>query len=224
MAGGVMARRAVLFDIDGTLVDTNYLHAVAWAEAFAAHGYDVSMSICHGLIGQGSDRLVTSAVGHHDDAVVDAHSDIYGAQLHRLRAFPQAGELLRMTKQSGLAVVLATSASSHDVGHLRAAIDADDAIDGVTTSDDVEASKPDPDIVQAALDNAKVGADAAVFVGDTVWDVEAAARAGLPCVCVLTGGIAESVLRSAGAVEIYQDAAELMSRFADSALGRLAAR
>jgi HAD superfamily hydrolase (TIGR01509 family) len=217
-----MARRAVLFDVDGTLVDTNYLHAVAWAEAFATHGYDVSMSTCHGLIGQGSDRLVASAVGHQDDAVVDTHSDIYSAQLHRLRAFPRAADLLRTTKQSGLSVVLATSASSHDVGHLRAAIDADDAIDGVTTNDDVDASKPDPDIVQAALDNAKVGPDAAVFVGDTVWDVKAAERAGLRCVCVLTGGIEESVLRRAGAVEIYQDVAELCARFPDSALGRLA--
>jgi HAD superfamily hydrolase (TIGR01509 family) len=219
-----MAPRAVLFDVDGTLVDTNYLHAVAWAEAFATHGYEVPASTCHGLIGQGSDRLVASAIGHHDAAVVDTHSDIYGAQLHRLRAFPQTAELLRATKKAGLSVVLATSAASHDVEHLRAAIDADDAIDGVTTKDDVEASKPDPDIVQAALGRAKVGADAAVFVGDTVWDVEAAARAGLPCVCVLTGGIEESVLRRAGAVEIYRDVANLLAQFRDSALGRLAAR
>jgi HAD superfamily hydrolase (TIGR01509 family) len=218
-----MARGAVLFDVDGTLVDTNYLHAVAWAEAFATHGYDVPTSTCHGLIGQGSDRLVESAIGHHDDAVVDTHSDIYGAQLHRLRAFPEAAELLRATKRSGLAVVLATSASSHDVEHLRAAIGADDVIDGVTTKDDVDASKPDPDIVQAALDLAKVAADAAVFVGDTVWDIKAAARAGLPCVCVLTGGLDESVLRRAGAVEVYQDVADLLSRLPESALGRLAA-
>jgi HAD superfamily hydrolase (TIGR01509 family) len=224
MAGRVMARRAVLFDVDGTLVDTNYLHAVAWAEAFATHGYDVPTSTCHRLIGQGSDRLVASAIGRHDDAVVTTHSDIYGAQLHRLRAFPQAAELLRTTKRNGLVVVLATSASSHDVEHLCAAIDADDAIDGVTTKDDVEASKPDPEIVRVGLDLAGVNAAAAVFVGDTVWDIEAAARADLRCVCVLTGGIEESVLRGAGAAEIYNDVADLLMRFPDSALGRLAVR
>ncbi|HVY10100.1 MAG TPA: HAD family hydrolase [Mycobacteriales bacterium] len=218
------AKRAVLFDVDGTLVDTNYLHAVAWSEAFAAHGYDVPASICHGLIGQGSERLVTSALGHPDEAAVATHADIYGAQLHRLRALPGAADLLRHTKAAGLTVVLATSASAHDAAHLRAAIDAAEAIDEMTTNDDVDASKPEPDIVQTALDRAGVRAEDAVFVGDTVWDVEAASRAGVPCVCVLTGGIAEPVLRDAGAIEVYPDAAALRAEFGGSALGRLAAR
>jgi HAD superfamily hydrolase (TIGR01509 family) len=213
----------VLFDIDGTLIDTNYLHAVAWSEAFATHGYDVPASACHGLIGQGSQRLVNSAIGRDDEAVVDAHADIYGPQLRRLRVFRGAPALLRRAKASGLTVVLATSASAHDAAHLRAALDADDALDHMTTSDDASASKPDPDIIQTALKAANVDADDAVFVGDTVWDIESAARAGLPCVCVLTGGIAEPVLRAAGAVEVYRDVEELCERFESSALGRLAA-
>ena len=217
-----MAKGAVLFDVDGTLVDTNYLHAVTWAEAFAAHGYDVPASRCHSLIGQGSERLCRSAIGRIDDAVIDAHSDIYGAHLHRLRAFPGAADLLRRTKELDLSVVLATSASTHDARHLRAAIDADDVIDHVTTNDDVGDSKPDPDIVCTALDKAGVDAADAVFVGDTVWDVEAAARAGVPCICVLTGGIDESVLRRAGAVEVYRDVGELSEGLAASAIGRVA--
>ncbi|HWA67033.1 MAG TPA: HAD family hydrolase [Mycobacteriales bacterium] len=219
-----MTSRAVLFDVDGTLVDTNYLHAVAWAEAFHAYGYEVPASTCHQLIGQGSQRLVESVLGKSDDRIVEAHSDFYGPQLYRLRAFPAAADLLRQVKARGLTVVLATSASASDAAHLRKAIDAEDAIDHVTTKDDVESSKPDPDIVHAALDLAGVDPRDAVFVGDTVWDVAAAEQAGMACVCVLTGGIAEPVLREAGAAEIYRDLTDLLRRFDDSPLGRLAAR
>jgi HAD superfamily hydrolase (TIGR01509 family) len=208
----------VLFDIDGTLVDTNYLHVVAWADAFARHGHDVTMCEIHGLIGQGSDRLVSSAIGGHDDAIVDAHADIYAARLHALRAFDGARALLTRCQKEGLTVVLATSASRHDADHLTAALDADDAIDHVTTSDDVQSSKPAPDIVEAALDAAGLAASEGVFVGDTVWDVEAAARAGMPCVCVLTGGIATADLRDAGAIAIYPSVRELLQDFDSSPL------
>ncbi|HVW81391.1 MAG TPA: HAD family hydrolase [Mycobacteriales bacterium] len=218
------AARAVLFDVDGTLVDTNYHHAVTWAEAFRLSGHDVAASTCHGLIGQGSERLVESVLGHGDDAIVEAHSDLYGPQLHRLCALRGAADLLRRAKECGLVVVLATSASAREAEYLRRAIDADDAIDHVTTKDDVEESKPEPDIVHAALARAGVAAADAVFVGDTVWDVEAARRAGMGCVCVLTGGIAEQVLREAGALEVYRDAVDLIDRFDASAIGALARR
>jgi HAD superfamily hydrolase (TIGR01509 family) len=214
----------VLFDIDGTLVDTNYLHVVAWADAFRSECHDVAMSQIHGLIGQGSDRLVESVLGHDDDAVVDAHADIYGARLHELRAFNGAGELLRRTKRDGLAVVLATSASSHDVQHLRKAIDADEVIDHITTNDDADASKPDPDIVTTALVAADLVAADSVFVGDSVWDVKAAGRAGLQCVCVLTGGIDAATLREAGAAAIYDDVAGLLAAYDDSLLADLGRR
>jgi HAD superfamily hydrolase (TIGR01509 family) len=207
-----------LFDIDGTLVDTNYLHVVAWADAFAHHGHDVTMSKIHGLIGQGSERLVKSAIGRDDDAIVAAHADMYAARLHSLRAFDGARDLLVRCHKEGLTVVLATSASRHDADYLTAALDAGDAIDHVTTSDDAESSKPAPDIVEAALEASDLAAGECVFVGDTVWDVEAAERAGMSCVCVLTGGIAAADLRDAGAIAIYLSVRELLQDFDSSPL------
>ena len=212
----------VLFDVDGTLVDTNYLHVIAWWQAFRSQGHDVPMTRLHRTVGQGSDQFVSSILDRDDDKVADAHSDFYGQWKHQLVAFPGAADLLRMTKKAGLSVVLATSASEDEAEHLTAAIDADDAIDVVTTKDDVDASKPDPDIIQAALDKAGLQPGDAVFVGDTVWDVQAAGRAGVPCVCVLTGGISESELREVGAIAVYRDVAHLAAEFDDSPLGKLA--
>ena len=213
--------RGVLFDVDGTLVDTNYLHVIAWWQAFRSQGHDVPMTVLHRTVGQGSDQFVSSILDRDDDKVADAHSDFYGQWKHQLVAFRGAADLLRMTKKAGLSVVLATSASEGEAEHLTAAIDADDAIDIVTTKDDVDASKPDPDIVQTALDKARLRADDAVFVGDTVWDVQAAGRAGVRCVCVLSGGISETELREAGAVAVYRDVAQLAAEFDDSPLGKL---
>src|SRR3954454_20435836 len=211
----------VLFDVDGTLVDTNYLHVIAWWQALRSQGHDVPMTRLHRTVGQGSDQFVSTILGHDDDKVADAHSDFYGQWKHQLVAFAGAADVLRLTKKAGLSVVLATSASSDEAEHLTAAIDADDAIDIVTTKDDVDASKPDPDIVQTALDKAGLRADDAVFVGDTVWDVEAASRAGVRCVCVLSGGISETELRDAGAIAVYRDVAHLVAEFDDSPLGKL---
>jgi len=212
----------VLFDVDGTLVDTNYLHVAAWSRALRVFGHRVPMSTLHQTVGQGSDQFVESVLGHPDEDVADAHSDFYGPYLYDLIAFAGAADLLRMTKKAGLRVVLATSASGEEVEHLRRAIGADDVVDEVTCKDDVDSSKPDPDLVHAALDKAGLSVDRAIFVGDTVWDVEAARRAGLDCVCVLTGGIGATELREAGAVAIYDDVEHLMAEFADSPLGKLA--
>jgi HAD superfamily hydrolase (TIGR01509 family) len=211
----------VLFDVDGTLVDTNYLHVIAWAQALRANGYCVPMSTLHHTVGQGADRFVESVIGHADERVSDAHSDFYGPHLHDLVAFAGAADLLRTVKKSGSKVVLVTSASAEEVEHLRQAIDADDVIDAVTCNEDADASKPDPDLVQTALDKAGLTADRAIFVGDTVWDVEAAKRAGVPCVCVLGGGIGAAELREAGAVAIYDDVAALLAAFDDSPLAGL---
>jgi HAD superfamily hydrolase (TIGR01509 family) len=208
----------VLFDIDGTLVDTNYLHVVAWADAFAQHGHDVAMSTLHRLIGQGSDRLVASVIGCNDEAIVDAHADLYAARLHQLKPFEGARELLMRCHEAGMTVVLATSASRHDAGHLTTALDAAAAVDHVTTNDDADASKPAPDIVEAALSAASLVASECVFVGDTVWDVAAAMHAGMPCVSVLTGGLEEAVLRDAGAVAVYPSVRELLEDFDRSPL------
>jgi phosphoglycolate phosphatase-like HAD superfamily hydrolase len=211
----------VLFDVDGTLVDTNYLHVIAWSRALRANGHEVPMARLHRTVGQGSDQFVGTVLGHADDAVSAAHSDFYGPNLHDLVAFSGAADLLRTTKKAGLRVVLSTSASDEEVEHLRQAIDADDAIDELTCKDDVDSSKPDPDLVQVGLDKAGLTAARAVFVGDTVWDVEAAKRAGVPCVGVLSGGISAAELRDAGAVAIYDDVAQLLREFDDSPLAGL---
>ena len=215
------ARLGVLFDVDGTLVDTNYLHVVAWWQAFRSQGHRVAMTDLHRTVGQGSDQFVSSILGRDDEKVADAHSDFYGQWKHQLMPFPGAADLLRTTKKAGLSVVLATSASEAEAEHLTAAIDADDVIDVVTTKGDADASKPDPDIVQSALDKAELRPDDALFVGDTVWDVQAAGRAGLRCVCVLSGGISETELRDAGAIAVYRDAAHLLRDFDNSPLGAL---
>jgi HAD superfamily hydrolase (TIGR01509 family) len=211
----------VLFDVDGTLVDTNYLHVVAWWQAFRAHGHEVAMHRLHGLVGQGAERLVTSVLGRPDEDIAAAHSDFYGPELHRLPAFPGAADLLRAVKAAGHSVVLATSASEEETAHLRRAIDADDVIDAVTHKDDADESKPDPDIVETALGKAGLSAEHAIFVGDTVWDVEAAGRAGLDCVGVLSGGIAEAELREAGAIAVYRDVAHLLAELDASPLARV---
>jgi HAD superfamily hydrolase (TIGR01509 family) len=214
----------VLYDVDGTLVDTNYLHVVAWWHAFRAGGHRVSMTDIHRKIGQGAARLVDSLLGEPDDEIEQGHTDFYSPFLYEAPAFPGAADLLRTTKKAGLSVVLATSASEKEAAMLRTVIDADDVIDALTNSDDVDASKPEPDIVQAALDKAELTADHAIFVGDTVWDVEAARRAGLDCVAVLSGGISETELRQAGAVAVYRDVAALLDDFDASPLGELARR
>jgi HAD superfamily hydrolase (TIGR01509 family) len=218
------AAHGVLFDVDGTLVDTNYLHVVAWSDAFRACGYDVAMCDILPLIGQGSERLVESALGHPDDSPADAHAAMYAPRLYDVRPLSGAAGLLRRTHAAGLRVVLATSAAANEAALLRKALDVDDVIDAVTTNDDARSSKPAPDIVEAALETVGLTAENCVFVGDTVWDVQAATQAGMDCVCVLTGGIPEPVLREAGAVAIYPTAADLLASFDDSALGALAAR
>jgi len=214
----------ILYDVDGTLVDTNYLHVVAWARALRANGHHVPMRRLHETVGQGAGRFVETVLGHEDSDVADAHTDFYGPFLHELQPFDGAAELLRATKKAGLAVVLATSASAKEAQHLRDALDADDAIDEVTSKDDVQESKPDPDIVQTALDKAGLDPAQALFVGDTVWDVEAARRAGLDCVAVLSGGIPEHDLRDAGAVAVYRDVKHLLDEFDSSPLAKLATR
>ncbi|MBV9485293.1 MAG: HAD family hydrolase [Frankiaceae bacterium] len=213
----------VLFDVDGTLVDTNYHHVVAWADAFERAGHRVPMSRLHGLIGQGSERLVETVLGHTDEAIVDGHADFYAPRLQRLQPFDGAADLLRKCKDSGLTVVLATSAASHDAEHMLDTLGVADVVDHVTTNDDADASKPAPDIVEAALEACGLKAADCVFIGDSVWDVKAAQRAGMPCIGVLTGGIDERVLREAGAHSIFEGVRDLLERFQDSLLGELVA-
>jgi HAD superfamily hydrolase (TIGR01509 family) len=216
---------AALFDVDGTLVDTNYLHAVTWWEAFAQAGHVVPMAQIHRAIGMGSGQLLDKLLpGDRDeDADADirtAHTALYATYRARLRPLPGAADLLRACKRRGLTVVLASSADEAEFKTLRAALDAEDAIDEATFSGDVESSKPAPDLVEVALDKAGVPAGQAVFIGDTVWDVQACQKAGVPCIGLLSGGIGRDELTSAGAAEIYPGPAELLAAFDDSLLRR----
>jgi HAD superfamily hydrolase (TIGR01509 family) len=214
-------RRAVLFDVDGTLVDSSYLHVVAWWQAFRSQGFDVAMTDIHRLIGQGSDQLVESLLGSPNDDVVEAHTDYYAPRLRQLRPFKDATRLLRRTHDAGVMVVLATSASDKEAAHLRTALDADDVIDHMTTSEDADTAKPAPDILQSAMSAADLQAEDCVFVGDSVWDIEACRKVDMPCIAVLSGGISEPELTEAGAVAVYRDPAHLLEEFEDAVLGRL---
>ena len=221
--------RAALFDVDGTLVDTNYLHAVTWWEAFAQAEHMVPMAEIHRAIGMGSglmlDELLPRDRDTGDDADIRAaHSALYATYRSRLRPLPGAADLLRACKRQGLAVVLASSADEPEFNMLRAALDAEDAIDAATFSGDVEASKPAPDLVQVALDKAGVPAGQAVFTGDTVWDVQACQRAGVPCIGLLSGGLSRDELTSAGAAEVYPGPGDLLASLGESLLARAAGR
>jgi HAD superfamily hydrolase (TIGR01509 family) len=217
--------RAVLFDVDGTLVDTNYLHAVTWWQAFARGGHYVPMTDIHRAIGMGSDQMLDKLLPADRDKEADAtlgasHDALYATYWSRLRPLPGAADLLRACKARGLAVVLASSAGEAESGVLRAAIDAEDAIDDATFSGEVDRTKPAPDLVQVALEKAGVPAEQAVFVGDTVWDVQASQKAGVPCIGLLSGGIGRQELAEAGTAEIYDGPAHLLAALDGSLIGR----
>ena len=213
--------RAAVFDVDGTLVDTNHLHVTTWWEAFRQAGHQVTMHAVHHSVGLGSDDLIAHLLGEdrdrsQDDELSAAHTALYGQFFDRLAPLPGAGELLRRLHRDGWRVVLATSASGPELAALRRAIDADDAIAATASADDVTRGKPAPEPVEHALELAGVPADRAVFVGDTVWDMRAGTKAGVRCVGVLCGGIPRSDLVAAGAEEIYADPADLLDSLADS--------
>jgi HAD superfamily hydrolase (TIGR01509 family) len=218
-------RSGVLFDVDGTLVDSTYLHAVSWWEALRQHDADVPMAEIHRSIGMGSDKLLDHLLGRKrdlpDETYESAHDVLYGAWWERLRPLPGAADLLRAVAKRGLAVVLASSAKEAELTKLRRVIDADDVIAAATSSSDAERSKPAPDILQAALDQSDVDPRRAVFVGDSVWDVKAAARLDIPCIGLTCGGTSAAELSEAGTVANYDDPASLLAALDDSAIAAL---
>jgi len=176
----------------------------------------------------GGDQLLDRLLGaqrdrEQDDDLKQAHITLYKQYWGRLDVMPGARELLRRCKAAGLAVVLASSASKEELEELRATLDVDDAIDVATTADDAEDAKPSPDILQVALERSGLAADEAVFIGDAVWDGEAARRGGVTFVGVTCGGTPAADLREAGAVEVFRDPADLLASFDDSPIGRLLA-
>ncbi|MET9900504.1 HAD family hydrolase [Streptomyces sp. NPDC006446] len=210
-------KRAAIFDVDGTLVDTNHLHVVTWWEAFRQGGHRVPMRAIHRAVGLSSGDLIEHLLGkdrdpEDDERFTAAHHALYATYFDRLPALEAAGELLRALAGRGWEIVLATSASGAELTALRRAIGADDVILGAASADDVAEGKPAPDPVEQARELAGVPSDRAVFVGDTVWDMKAAVRDGVLPVAVLSGGIPESDLESAGAHTVYRDPADLLDR------------
>lgn len=181
--------RAALFDVDGTLVDTNYLHVTAWWEAFRQAGHRVPMRAVHHAIGLGGTDLIARLLGEHrdrdqDQSISAAHKTLYGTHFDRLEAFENAGELLRSLAGEGWTIVLVTSAGGAELDALRAAVDADDAIAATASADDVDEGKPAAEPVAHALDLVGANARDSVLVGDSVWDMQSARRAGVtpwPC-------------------------------------------
>jgi HAD superfamily hydrolase (TIGR01549 family) len=203
---------AAILDIDGTLVDTNFHHAIAWYRAF--HQHDVVLPIwrIHRHIGMGGDQLVEALAGERvedekGDDIRAAEKVLYSELIGEVEPLEGARELIADLNERGHAVVLASSAKEDEVEHYLDLLDARELADGWTTSADVEATKPEPDLVKAAVE--KAGGGDAVMVGDTTWDCEAAGRAGVETVAVLTGGFSEAELRDAGAVAVYQSIQDL---------------
>lgn len=219
-------RAAALFDVDGTLVDSNYLHVTAWMQALAAVGHPVDAWRVHRCIGMGSaqllDTLLGPAAARLGERATAEHAERYRDAFGQLRALSGARELIGAVAASGLSVVLATSARPVELDRLRAVLGADDKLAALVSSQDVPVAKPAPDLVTVALERAGVPAGRAVFVGDTVWDVRAAGRAGVACVGLRSGGIAAAELTGAGAVAVYDDPADLLGALPSSPLGALA--
>jgi HAD superfamily hydrolase (TIGR01549 family) len=213
--------RAALLDVDGTLVDTNYQHALCWYRAFREHGVVLPLWRLHRHVGMGGDKFVPAVAGEEveeriGDALRERWEELFDEVIDEVAAFEGASELLRDLKERGHSVVLASSSIQKHLDHFLDLIDARDVADAWTTKDDVEASKPEPDLVSAALERAD-GRDA-VMIGDTPWDIEAARRAGLDTVCVISGGFSEQELRDAGAVAVFESVGELRVRLDETPL------
>ncbi|GIF70318.1 haloacid dehalogenase [Asanoa ishikariensis] len=213
----------VLFDVDGTLVDSTYLHAVTWWEGFRAGGHDVPIAQIHRAVGMGSDRLLDHLLGverdrSRDELVRAVHTERYAPYLSQLRPLPGAADLLRACHERGQRVAIASSATPEELTAMRRALAVDDVIDGATSSDDALRTKPEPDIIEAALRVVGLSVAQAVYVGDSIWDVAACAKLGVPCVALTCGGTSRAELAGAGAVAVYEDPADLLAHLDDSPL------
>jgi HAD superfamily hydrolase (TIGR01509 family) len=215
---------AVLLDIDGTLVDSNDAHARAWVDTLAQFGHDVPLERVRSLIGKGGDKLLIQAAGIEKDSpegkrIDEARADRFmRGYLPHIKPVARARDLLARMREDGLTLVVATSAKKAEMDALLDICGATDLVHAETSSDDAEKSKPDPDIIVAALHKANAAPTAALMLGDTPYDVEAARRAGVDALAVRSGGWDTAALD--GAIAIYDDVADLLARYGDSPLGR----
>jgi HAD superfamily hydrolase (TIGR01509 family) len=221
-ADGGGQRPAAILDVDGTLVDTNYHHALAWYRAFRQHGVTLALWEIHRRIGMGGDQLIVSLVGEgfegrYGDDVRAAEKALYLALMPEVQPLPGARDLLEALHARGHTIVLASSAKPEELQHYLMLLDAHEIVDGWTDSGDVARTKPEPDLVQAAVE--KAGGGKAVMIGDSIWDCEAAKRAGLETIGVLTGGFSRQELTEAGAVAVFRSLPELRDGLDDTPLG-----
>src|SRR4051794_23033019 len=216
--------RGVLLDVDGTLEDSNDAHAHAWVKAFAEHGIDVAFEDVRRLIGMGGDKVLDKLAGLREDdpkakQISGRRREIFKQEyLPSLKPFPKARDLLSAMRSRGLRLVAASSAKKDELKGLLAVVGAEDLLEEQTSSDDAEESKPDPDIVAAALKKIGLPAGDVVMIGDTPYDVEAAGRAKVPTIALLCGGWSREHLD--GALAVYADPADLLANFESSPLGR----
>ena len=217
-----MAVEAALLDVDGTLIDSNYHHALAWYRAFRRHDIVLPLWRLHRAVGMGGDQLVPALVGpeldkEQGDDIRAARDEIYtGGLMEEVAPLEGAHQLIAELKDRGLRVVLASSSPGDELERYLDLLDARELADAWTTKDDVEATKPEPDLVLAALEKAKT--ESAVLVGDTPWDVEAASKAGVETLCVITGGWSKQELREAGAIAVFESVDDLRLRLDETPL------
>jgi HAD superfamily hydrolase (TIGR01549 family) len=218
-----VAVEAALLDVDGTLIDSSYHHALAWYRAFRRHGIVLPVWRIHRAIGMGGDQLVPALVGEKvdgelGDEIRKTRDPIYKELMDEVEPLHGAHELIEDLKDRGLQVVLASSSPQDELDHYLELLDARDLADAWTTKEDVERTKPAPDLVRAALD--KAGTETALMIGDTRWDIEAAAKAGIETAAVMTGGWSKQELREAGAVAVFESVDELRKRLDEVGLSR----
>ena len=208
--------RAALLDVDGTLVDSTFHHAMAWWKACHDGGLEIPVWRLHRLIGMGSDQLLQAIDADGRDDLTDGWETHFDSMKAEVRALPGAPELVHALADRGLRVIYATSGREEDVEVLREVIGADEWLHGVVNSSEVEESKPAPDIFSLALERAESAPSSAVVVGDTVWDAAAAGACGIPCIGVRSGGVSAEELLAAGAAAVYDDAADLVAHLGES--------
>jgi HAD superfamily hydrolase (TIGR01509 family) len=214
--------RAVIFDVDGTLVDSNELHIDAWDEVFRHFGKEFSRKQLHEQVGKGGDQYVPSFLNAAEmrafgKEAQEMHGQIFRQKyMDRVQPFPKVRELLQRVHDDGKRIALASSSSEPEIEHYIALAKLRPLVDVFTTKSDVSHSKPAPDVFQRALTLLKMQPDDAVVVGDTPYDVQAAKKIGLATVALLSGGFSQDELRAEGAIAIFKDPADLLEHYARS--------